>query len=67
MALDAAGDALRTLSPDRDPRARLRRGPHRAWRIVHDAATLHAGEPLQVIVARGTVDTRVERYPAARS
>ena len=61
MALDAAGDALRTLSPA----ATLERGYAVArtehGKIVHDAATLHAGDPLQVIVARGSVDTRVER------
>jgi exodeoxyribonuclease VII large subunit len=61
MALAAAADALRTLSPN----ATLARGYAVArtadGRIVHDAATLSAGDPLQVIVARGSVDTRVER------
>jgi exodeoxyribonuclease VII large subunit len=61
MALAAAGDALRTLSPT----ATLERGYAVAraadGQIVHDAATLSAGDPLQVIVARGSVDTRVER------
>ena len=33
-------------------------------RIVRDPTTLAAGDPLQVIVARGTVDTRVERTSA---
>lgn len=61
LALDAAGDALRTLSPA----ATLERGYAVArtddGRILHDASTLTAGEKLQVIVARGSVDTRVER------
>src|SRR5918999_451879 len=61
LALDAARDALRTLSPA----ATLERGYAVArtadGRIVHDAATLNAGDPLQVIVARGSADTRVER------
>jgi exodeoxyribonuclease VII large subunit len=61
LALDAAGDALRTLSPA----ATLERGYAVArtgdGRIVHDAATLNAGDRLQVIVAHGSVDTRVER------
>ena len=61
LALDAAHDALRTLSPA----ATLERGYAVArtpdGRIVHDAATLNAGDPLQVIVARGSADTRVER------
>ena len=30
-------------------------------RILHDATTLSAGDPLQVIVSRGAVDTRVEQ------
>ena len=59
--LDVAPDALRTLSPA----ATLERGYAVArtpdGRIVHDAATLDAGDPLQVVVARGSVDTRVER------
>jgi exodeoxyribonuclease VII large subunit len=61
LALDAASDALRTLSPT----ATLERGYAVArterGKIVHEAATLHAGDRLQVIVARGSVDTRVER------
>jgi exodeoxyribonuclease VII large subunit len=61
MALDAARDALRTLSPA----ATLERGYAVArtehGKIVHDAASLHTGDSLQVIVARGSVDTRVER------
>ena len=61
MSLDAAADALRTLSPA----ATLERGYAVARTpdglIVQDAATLAAGDPLQVIVARGSVDTRVER------
>jgi exodeoxyribonuclease VII large subunit len=61
IALDAAGNGLRTLSPA----ATLERGYAVArtddGRIVHDAATLAAGDPLQVIVARGSVDARVER------
>jgi exodeoxyribonuclease VII large subunit len=61
IALDAAGNGLRTLSPA----ATLERGYAVArtddGRIVHDAATLAAGDPLQVIVARGSVETRVER------
>jgi exodeoxyribonuclease VII large subunit len=61
LALGAAQDALRTLSPA----ATLERGYAVArtpdGRIVHDAATLHEGDPLQVIVARGSADTRVER------
>jgi exodeoxyribonuclease VII large subunit len=61
MAVAAVADSLRTLSPA----ATLERGYAVAratdGRIVRDAATLAAGEALQVIVARGTVDTRVER------
>jgi exodeoxyribonuclease VII large subunit len=61
LALAAAGDALRTLSP----MATLERGYAVAraadGRILHDAAQTSAGEPLQVILARGTVETRVER------
>ena len=52
---------LRTLSPV----ATLERGYAVAraadGRIVRDPAEVAAGEPLQVIVARGTVETRVER------
>ena len=61
LALQAARDALRTLSPA----ATLERGYAVArtadGRILHDAATLTAGDPLQVILSRGAVDTRVER------
>ncbi len=61
LALAAVADSLRTLSPT----ATLERGYAVAraadGRIVRDPATLAAGDPLQVIVARGTVDTRVER------
>jgi exodeoxyribonuclease VII large subunit len=58
--LAAVHDALRTLSPA----ATLDRGYAVArtanGRIVRDAAAVDAGDALQVIVARGTVDTRVE-------
>ena len=57
----AVADALRTLSPDGHARARLCRGACRRWPDRARPATLAAGDPLQVIVARGTVDTRVER------
>jgi exodeoxyribonuclease VII large subunit len=61
LALDASGGALRTLSPT----ATLERGYAVArrpdGRIVHDAATVAPRDPLQVIVARGSIDTRVER------
>jgi exodeoxyribonuclease VII large subunit len=61
LALEAASDALRTLSPA----ATLERGYAVArtadGRIVHDAARLNPGDSLQVIVARGSADTRVER------
>jgi exodeoxyribonuclease VII large subunit len=61
MALAAAHDSLRALSPT----ATLERGYAVAraadGRIVRDPATVAAGDPLQVIVARGTVETRVER------
>jgi exodeoxyribonuclease VII large subunit len=61
LALVGAGDALRTLSPA----ATLERGYAVArtqdGRIVHDAATLQPGDPLQVVVAKGSADTRVER------
>ena len=59
-ALDGTRDALRTLSP----LATLERGYAIArsedGRIIRDAAELDAGERLQVMVARGTVETRVE-------
>jgi exodeoxyribonuclease VII large subunit len=61
LALVGAGDALRTLSPT----ATLDRGYAVArtpdGRIVHDAAMLQPGDPLQVVVAKGSADTRVER------
>ncbi|HVQ26049.1 MAG TPA: exodeoxyribonuclease VII large subunit, partial [Planctomycetota bacterium] len=61
MTLAGARDALRTLSP----MATLERGYAVArtpdGRILHDAAQTSAGQPLQVILSRGTVDTRVER------
>jgi len=60
-SLDGTRDALRTLSP----LATLERGYAIArrvdGRIVRDAAEVAAGEALQVVVARGTVDTRVEQ------
>ncbi len=56
----AAQDALRTLSPS----ATLDRGYAVAraadGRILRDASAVAAGDPLQVILARGTVATRVE-------
>jgi exodeoxyribonuclease VII large subunit len=64
MALTAVSDSLRALSPT----ATLERGYAVAraadGRIVRDATMLAAGDPLQVIVARGTVETRVERTRA---
>jgi exodeoxyribonuclease VII large subunit len=64
MVLAAASDALRTLSPT----ATLERGYAVArsddGRIVRDASTIGVGDPLHVIVARGSVDTRVERSRA---
>jgi exodeoxyribonuclease VII large subunit len=61
LALASTADALRTLSPA----ATLERGYAVArtadGRILHDASQTTAGEPLQVILSRGTVDTRVER------
>ena len=61
MLLTAAGDSLRTLSPA----ATLQRGYAVArtpdGRIVRDAAEVSKGDPLRVILARGSVDTRVER------
>jgi exodeoxyribonuclease VII large subunit len=61
LQLDAAAEALRTLSP----MATLDRGYAVArtadGRILRDAGTVGAGDGLQVILARGTVDTRVER------
>ncbi|MGH2358815.1 MAG: exodeoxyribonuclease VII large subunit, partial [Candidatus Limnocylindria bacterium] len=61
MALAALGDALSALSP----RATLARGYAVArladGTILRDAAHVAAGDPLHVTVARGTLDTRVER------
>jgi exodeoxyribonuclease VII large subunit len=61
MILDAARDGLRTLSPA----ATLERGYAVArapdGRILRDARSAVPGEPLDVIVARGAVETRVER------
>ena len=36
-------------------------------RILRDAVAVSAGDPLHVVVARGTVDTRVERTRAEGS
>ena len=64
MTVAAADDALRTLSPV----ATLERGYAVArtadGRILRDASATSSGEGLQVIVARGTVETRVERTRA---
>ncbi len=64
LALAASLDGLRALSPT----ATLERGYAVArtadGRIVRDASAVGAGDPLQVIVARGTVETRVERTRA---
>jgi exodeoxyribonuclease VII large subunit len=64
MEVESAHATLRTLSPT----ATLERGYAVArtadGRIVHDAINVGAGEALQVIVARGTVETRVERTRA---
>jgi exodeoxyribonuclease VII large subunit len=64
MVVESAHAALRTLSPA----ATLERGYAVArttdGRIVRDASTVAANDPLQVIVARGTVETRVERTRA---
>jgi exodeoxyribonuclease VII large subunit len=64
MLLTATQGALRTLSPT----ATLERGYAVArtadGRIVRDASAVGAGDPLQVIVARGSVETRVERSRA---
>jgi exodeoxyribonuclease VII large subunit len=61
LSLAAAHDALRTLSPA----ATLERGYAVArtadGRILRDAARAREGDPLQVIVARGSVDARIER------
>jgi exodeoxyribonuclease VII large subunit len=64
LVLAATADALRTLSPT----ATLERGYAVArapdGRILRDASETAAGEPLQVILSRGTVETRVERTRA---
>ena len=64
MVVASAQGTLRTLSPA----ATLERGYAVArtadGRIVRDASAMAVGEPLQVTVARGTVDTRVERTRA---
>ena len=64
MIVASAQGTLRTLSPA----ATLERGYAIArtsdGRIVRDASAMAVGEPLQVTVARGTVDTRVERTRA---
>jgi exodeoxyribonuclease VII large subunit len=64
MSLRSAHDALRALSPS----ATLERGYAVARTadggILRDAASVAAGDSLQVIVARGRVDTRVERTRA---
>jgi exodeoxyribonuclease VII large subunit len=61
MVVAGSGDALRTLSPA----ATLERGYAVAraadGRIVRDPAEVASGDPLRVIVARGRIDTRVER------
>lgn len=60
MVLTAAGDTLRTLSPA----ATLERGYAVArtadGRIVRDATEVSSGDALRVIVARGSVEARVE-------
>ena len=64
MLAESAHATLRTLSP----MATLERGYAVArtsdGRILRDATEVAAGQPLQVTVARGTVDTRVERTRA---
>jgi exodeoxyribonuclease VII large subunit len=61
LLLASINDALRTLSPE----ATLERGYAVArtadGRILRDTRDVRDGDGLQVIVARGTVDTRVER------
>jgi len=67
MLLAATQDALRTLSPA----ATLERGyaVARAFdgRILRDAAAIGSGDALQVILARGSVETRVERVRPDRT
>jgi exodeoxyribonuclease VII large subunit len=64
-ALAGLGDALRALSPA----ATLERGYAVArlpdGTLVRDPAQARVGEPLEVVVARGTVTTRVEATAAA--
>jgi len=64
LLLEASGDGLRTLSP----LATLERGYAVArtgdGRILRDPTAVAAGDALQVVVARGTVDARVERTRA---
>lgn len=64
MEVQSAHATLRTLSPT----ATLERGYAVArtadGRILHEATDTEAGEALQVIVAHGTVETRVERTRA---
>jgi exodeoxyribonuclease VII large subunit len=64
MQLDSLADGMRTLSPA----ATLERGYAVArtadGRILRDPAEVSAGDPLRVTVARGTVETRVERARA---
>ena len=61
LSLAAAHDALRALSPA----ATLERGYAVArtedGRILHDASAVRPNDPVQVIVARGSIDARVER------
>jgi exodeoxyribonuclease VII large subunit len=61
LGLRAAHDALRALGPQ----ATLERGYAVArtadGSIVRDPAQVAAGQPLDVVVARGTIATRVER------
>lgn len=64
LVVESAYATLRTLSPA----ATMERGYAVArtadGRILRDATEVAAGDALQVIVARGTVDTRVERTSA---
>jgi exodeoxyribonuclease VII large subunit len=64
MQLGSLADAMRALSPT----ATLERGYAVArtgdGRILRDPAGISPGDPLQVTVARGTVETRVERTRA---
>lgn len=61
LLLVSTGDALRTLSPA----ATLERGYAVAraanGRILRDASVAHAGDGVEVILARGSLETRVER------